>query len=59
MSSEATLGCGAYAKVVLYLHIGNREAALSALYKAAVQHCFWMCMVYVDPAFDPLREAPA
>lgn len=58
MPPAAPEGCNGYAKGVIHLRIGDREAALTALKDAAVQHCFWMGMVQVDPVFDSVREDP-
>ncbi len=56
MPPQSRQGCGLYSAGVAYLRVGDREQALAALHEAALQHCFWMGMVRVDPALDSVRQ---
>jgi Tol biopolymer transport system component len=47
-----------YDRVLVYLGLGEAEAALDWLEKAYEERSYWLIYLEVDPALDPLRDHP-
>lgn len=48
----------AYDKALVYLGLGDTEAALDWLERAFEERSYWLIYLQVDPALDPLRASP-
>jgi len=48
----------AYDRVLVNVGLGDHDAALSWLERAAEERSYWLIYIKVDPVLDPLRQDP-